>query len=186
MAATSRLTIDDFERLPQEQVKNHELVDGELVDVSGNTAYHNVIKMLLIGLLLPLIRDRRLGTLLTEQEYDFDGNAHGPDVSFFGPEKRPLVEYEKRVQRFVPDLAIEIASANDTFSALLRKKERYRRCGTDEVWILAPETREVFVDSSRGDRMLSADAELSSELLPGFRVPVRRLFEKAANSGPKR
>jgi len=37
MASFTRLTIDDFERLPQEQVKNQELVDGELVDVSGNT-----------------------------------------------------------------------------------------------------------------------------------------------------
>ncbi|HEV3331975.1 MAG TPA: hypothetical protein VG096_13380 [Bryobacteraceae bacterium] len=35
MASVTGLTIDDFERLPQEQAKNHELVDGELVDVSG-------------------------------------------------------------------------------------------------------------------------------------------------------
>jgi Uma2 family endonuclease len=121
--------------------------------------------------------------LLTEQEYDFDGNAHGPDVSFFGPAKQPLLDLGKRVQRFVPDLAIEIASASDTFSALLRKKERYRRCGTDEVWILAPETREMLLYSSRANRILSGDAELSSELLPGFRIQVRRLFEEAANSG---
>ncbi len=90
------------------------------------------------------------------------------------------------MQRFVPDLAIEIASADDTFFALLRKKERYRRCGTDEVWILAPETCEMLVYSSRGDRILSGDAELSSELLPGFRIPVRRLFEGAGEPGANR
>jgi Uma2 family endonuclease len=42
-----------------------------------------------------------------------------------------------RVQRFAPDLAIEIVSANDTFEKLATKALRYRRCGTAEVWILA-------------------------------------------------
>ena len=37
MQLVSPLTIDDFEQLPDELVLNHELVDGKLVDVSGNT-----------------------------------------------------------------------------------------------------------------------------------------------------
>jgi len=37
MASTTRLTIDDFEKLPQEQTENYELIDGELVLMSGNT-----------------------------------------------------------------------------------------------------------------------------------------------------
>jgi len=37
----------------------------------------------------------------------------------------------------------------------------------------------VLVYSSRGDRILSEDAELTSDLLPGFRMPVKRLFETA-------
>jgi Uma2 family endonuclease len=174
---TSRLTIDDFERLPQEQVENHELIDGELVEMSGNTAYNNSIQALLIALLYPIVREGRLGTLLPEQEYDFNGNAHGPDLSFFGPAKHALLDLYKRVQRFVPDLAIEIVSENDTFSSLLRKKERYRSCGTAEVWILSPETHEVFVFSSRGNRILREEDELASELLPGFRIAVKQLFE---------
>lgn len=177
MAATTHLTIDDFERLPQEQAENHELVDGELVEMSGNTPFHNSIKILLITLLHSFVCERRLGTLLTEQEYDFNGNAHGPDVSFFGPAKRAQLDLHKRVQRFVPDLAIEIVSEFDTYSSLTRKKERYRACGTEEVWIVSPEAREVLIYSTRGDRILRSDAELSTDLLPGFRIPVKRLFE---------
>ncbi len=41
MAMTTRLTIEDFEKLPDEAVKHRELVDGELIDVSGNTLNHN-------------------------------------------------------------------------------------------------------------------------------------------------
>ena len=177
MASVTRLTIDDFERLPQEQAKNHELVDGELVDVSGNTPEHNFLRDLIIAQLLIFVREHHLGRVIGEQEYDFDGNAYGPDVSFFGRMKYQLLDPQKRVQRFVPDLAVEVVSLNDSFRALLRKKDRYRKCGTAEVWIISPEPREVYVYSDRGDRILREDAELSSELLPGFRLPVRSLFE---------
>lgn len=85
----THLTIEDYERLPQEMADWHELVDGELVDVSGNTGYHHSLRDFLIVLLRPLVRERRLGMVISEQHFDFDGNAHGPDVSFFGPEKCP-------------------------------------------------------------------------------------------------
>jgi Uma2 family endonuclease len=174
---TTRLTIEDFEHLPDEMAVGHELVDGELVDVSGNNLEHNSIQLWLAAGLLRAATERRLGTVVTEQEYNFDGNAHGPDISFFGLEKQPLVERSKRVQPFVPDLAIEIVSTNDAFNSLLRKKERYRRCGTREVWIVAPETCEVYVYSEHGDRILRGDAELSTPLIPGFQMTVKRLFE---------
>ena len=97
MATTALLTIEDFERLPSEQAKNHELVEGELVDVSGNTMDHNDLRDLLVEILRPIVREQRLGKVLSEQEYDFGGNAHGPDVSFFTPVKRPLANRRLRV-----------------------------------------------------------------------------------------
>jgi Uma2 family endonuclease len=181
---TTRLTIDDFERLPDEQVKNHELVNGELVDVSGNTPQHNLIRDWFAEVLRPLVREHDLGLVITEQEYDFDGNAHGPDVSFFGTDKLPLLDMHKRVQRFVPDLAIEIVSERQTFQDLVRKKNRYRKCGTAEVWIVSPESREVYLYSDRGNRILAGEDELSTELLPGFRIPVKQLFETNLSAGP--
>jgi Uma2 family endonuclease len=93
------------------------------------------------------------------------------------PAKQALIDPDKRVQRYVPDLAIEIVSANDTFASLLRKKDRYRKCGTQEVWVVSPESKEVYIYSERGDRILREDAELSSEILPGFRLLVKSLFE---------
>jgi Uma2 family endonuclease len=174
---TTRLTVDDFEQLPAEMAEGHELVAGELIDVSGNVGDHNSIRDWTVVLLVPFVRERHLGKVISEQEYDFDGNAHGPDVSFFGLEKLPLFQGNKRVQRLVPDLAIEIVSANDTFNSLARKKDRYRRCGTREVWILSPESREVMVYSDHGDYILREDAGLSTPLIPGFQIPVKSLFE---------
>lgn len=37
MARTTLLTIDDFERLPDEQAKDHELVDGPCQGTSGRS-----------------------------------------------------------------------------------------------------------------------------------------------------
>jgi hypothetical protein len=36
MAIATGITIEEFEQLPAALAHNHELVDGELVDVSGN------------------------------------------------------------------------------------------------------------------------------------------------------
>src|SRR5258708_6471065 len=125
MPAKTLLTIEDFETLPDEVAKNHELVDGELGEVAGNNPRHNFLRDYLVIVLRPWVTERKLGMVVTEQEYDFLGNAHAPDVTFFGPEKLPLLDLDKRVQRFVPDLAIEIAGLSNTYEDLLHKKNRY-------------------------------------------------------------
>src|SRR2546430_12195046 len=103
MPATASVTIDDFERLPAEAAENHELVNGELVDVSGNTPRHNLLRDYLIALLWRFVQVNKLGMIIAEQEYDFLGNAHGPDVSFIVAAKESLIDPDLRVQRFVPD-----------------------------------------------------------------------------------
>src|SRR5579871_4655601 len=107
MASTTRLTIEDFERLPDELAEGHELVDGELVDVSGNNPEHNVIRHFLTELLRSFVHANGFGFVISEQEYDFGGDSYGPDVTFFGNEKKLLLARKKRVQPFVPDLAVE-------------------------------------------------------------------------------
>jgi|SRR5580658_9522866 Uma2 family endonuclease len=176
-ATTSLLTIEDFERLPGEMAENRELVEGELVDVSGNTPLHNWLRDYLIALLFPFVAERQLGTVIGEQEYDFEGNAHGPDISFFSPAKKSLMNMMKRVQRFVPDLAVEIASESDTYEGLLRKKDRYLRAGTSEVWLISPESREVAIYTPGAGRILRGPDAITTDLLPGFSITVERLFQ---------
>jgi Uma2 family endonuclease len=178
MATSTRLTIDDFEKLPDEAVKHRELVDGELIDVSGNTPNHNGLKDLIISLLLPFVRERKLGRVLSEQEYDFHGNVHGPDVSFFGNEKCELCDGNKRVQRFVPDLAIEIVSQKDTFDSLMKKARRYRDCGTAEVWIFSIEMQQAFLMSDGQNVILNENQEFRPETIPGFSIRLGDLLAR--------
>jgi Uma2 family endonuclease len=178
MQLASPLTIEDFERLPDELALNHELEDGKLVDVSGNTLGHNLLRDLLIRMLSLHVTEGKLGTVVGEQEYDFGGNAHGPDVSFFVSQKEQLREIARRVQRFVPDLAIEIVSENDTFKKLVKKADRYRKYGTNEVWIIDPDSRIAFLYSDALDAILREDGIFQSSLIPGFSIRLGDLFDQ--------
>lgn len=178
MPLASPLTIDDFERLPDALALNHELVDGKLVEVSGNTPIHNRLRDYLISLLRDYVQKNGLGEIIAEQEYDFGGNAYGPDVSFYGPPKMPLLEERRRVQRFVPDLAIEIVSQNDTFARLTQKADRYRKNGTQEVWILDPDGRRAFLFAARGDAILNENQPFASPLIPGLSIRIADLFDR--------
>ena len=179
MATAQGITIEEFEQLPAALAHNHELVDGELIDVSGNTANHNSLRDFLVVLLRPYVGERKLGKIISEQEFDFDGNAHGPDVAFVGAEKLHLIDGRRRVQRFVPDLAIEIVSENDKHRFLMKKAKRYRECGTKEVWVLDSETRKSFVFSEDRQVMLEDDQMFQSKLIPGFSIRLAELFDEA-------
>jgi len=178
MATTTRLTIEDFEKLPAEAVKHRELVDGELMDVSGNTGEHNELRDLLVSLLLPFVTQGKLGRALSEQEFDFRDNAHGLDLSFFGPEKCELYNRKRRVQRFAPDLAIEIVSQNDTFESLMKKAQRYRDCGTADVRIFSIETRQACLMAQSRNVILDENQEFRPETIPGFSIPLGELFDR--------
>jgi Uma2 family endonuclease len=82
------------------------------------------------------------------------------------------------VQRFVPDLAIEIVSENDTFKKLIRKADRYRKCGTKEVWIIDPDSRIAFLYSDALNTILRENGIFQSSLIPGFSIRLGDLFDQ--------
>src|SRR5260370_37471872 len=133
MASATGITIEEFERLPDALARNHELVNGELVKVSGNTPDHNFLRDLLVRLLGDHVEERKLGKIVSEQEFNFGGNAHAPDVALIGTAKLHMSDRRRRVQPFVPDLAIEIVSENAKFKSLMEKSARYWKCGTTYV-----------------------------------------------------
>ena len=178
MQLVGPITIDDFERLPDELAYYHELVDGKLVDVSGNTGAHNTLRDLLIAMLLPYVKEHKLGRVVSEQEYQFGQNAHGPDVTFVLPESTKLFNGKMRVQRFVPDLAVEIVSECDTFAKLLKKVERYRECGTQEAWIIDIDSRRAFLFSEERDAILGENDQFASSLIPGFSIRIGDLLDQ--------
>ena len=178
MASVTGLTIDDFEKLPDALALNHELVDGELVEVSGNTLIHNRLRDHLNRWLSALVEQGKLGEIISEQEFDYQGNAHAPDVCFVSAAKHSLLNPKLRVQRCVPDLAIEIVSENDKFEALMKKAVRYRRCGTKEVWVFSIENRVAFLLNENKRVILDENQQFRSSLIPGFSIRISDLLDR--------
>jgi Uma2 family endonuclease len=79
----------------------------------------------------------------------------------------------------VPTLAVEILSPNDTIEEIHEKMMVYRQAGVPLVWVLDPYDQTVRVYRADAEPALfNIRQELSGEPhLPGFRVPVARLFE---------
>lgn len=178
MPQVSPLTIEDFENLPDALAINHELVDGKLVEVSGNTLIHNRFRDLLIRLLSEHVERHALGEIISEQEFDFQGNAHAPDLAFLRSEKLQLLNEQLRVQRCVPDLAIEIVSQNDKFVPLMKKVQRYRKAGTEEAWVFSTEMREAWVFSERERSVLDENEQFQTPLIPDFSIRIGDLFDR--------
>ena len=177
MAISTGLTIEDFEKLPAEQARGHELVNGELVDVSGNVPEHNGLRDLLVAMLLPYVRERGLGRVIAEQEYKFGDDAHGPDVSFLSPAKAAQLVH-RRVQPFVPDFAIEIESPSDSYHGLSSKARKYLRYGTTEVLIISIDEREIIKLTATGKVLLDDNQLLETGLIPGFSIRIGDLLDQ--------
>lgn len=79
----------------------------------------------------------------------------------------------------VPTLAVEILSPKDTVEDIHDKLALYRLAGVPLVWILDPYSQTVTVHRPDAEpELFNIHRELSGEPhLPGFRVPVARLFE---------
>jgi Uma2 family endonuclease len=103
---------------------------------------------------------------------------HAPDVAFIRKERRTEM-VAGRYCEFSPDLAVEILSPDDNAARLQRKIARYLAAGTSIVWVLDPESITISVYQKPGAfRTLTADDCIDApELLPGFSIPVRTLFE---------
>ena len=97
-----------------------------------------------------------------------------PDVSFVAKEKLPNGPTDGHL-RITPNLAIEVASANDSLRDSDRKVEEYLAAGVRSVWLINPNIRVVQVIRADGTflRLHDADELTEPEILPGFRCCVR-------------
>ena len=79
----------------------------------------------------------------------------------------------------VPTLAVEILSPKDTVEEIHEKVTVYRQAGVLLIWLIDPYDLTVMVHRPNAEpELFNIHQELSGEPhLPGFRVPVARLFE---------
>ena len=84
----------------------------------------------------------------------------------------------KKFIPFAPDLATETVSPSDTMEEVEEKVLDWFKAGTRLVWVLIPKTRTVRVYRSPTDLTILTDQDEldGGDVLPGFRLPVARIF----------
>jgi Uma2 family endonuclease len=80
--------------------------------------------------------------------------------------------------RSIPEIAAEVLSPSETPRMIHRKLKQYFEAGVKEVWLVDPDSLEVEVwtGTTLPERALKAGETLGSRLLPGFKLPLKKLF----------
>jgi Uma2 family endonuclease len=103
------------------------------------------------------------------------GATRAADVAIW--ERARLGARTGGLRRTPPVLAVEVAGDDDPEDLLRAKAAWYLAAGVQLVWIVLPETKEVVVLSSTGERRRGAGQRIDEDdRLPGLHPEVRELF----------
>jgi Uma2 family endonuclease len=185
MPARKLMTTEELLALPDDGMERW-LIDGELRErqMTVRNRFHshvlsNVVAELVIWLRTqPEPRGQVLcgeaGVVLSR---DPDSTV-GMDVAYVTHEMVARQTDETTLFEGVPVLAVEVLSPSTTVEQLTERRALYRRARVPLVWIIDPDDQTVTVYRPGAKPVLvNTDGELVGEPeLPGFRVPVARLF----------
>jgi len=164
---------------PPAEGGGYELDEGELVYVCPNSLKQGQVIHELYAVLRAFVKERKLGLVTPDAWIEFsDGTVRAPDVAFI-----PAVRAEgldpRHALKATPVLVAEVLGTWDKPRDLVRKIRQYLDAGVKLVWALDPEKREVDVYPQDGAlHTLTAEDNLEApDILPGFSVPVGKLFE---------
>ncbi len=103
----------------------------------------------------------------------------GVDVVYVAAEVLARQTDETTLVEGIPLLAAEILSPNDVLEDIHEKIDAYLRAGVALIWVIDPYDHTVRIYRPNEEPVLvNVRQELTAEPhLPGFRVPVARLFE---------
>ena len=175
------MTADDLLVLPDDR-RRHELVAGFLLSEPPASFRHGKIAATVFALLAEYVEREDLG-LVVSTETGFllardPDTVRAPDVAFVS---RSAIERAGAFEGFFPgppDLAVEVLSPSERPDDVHAKVGDYLAAGARLVWVIDPARWQVRVHQSLlRPAILDEEAALDGcEVLPGFAVPVRRLF----------
>jgi Uma2 family endonuclease len=162
-----------------------ELVDGVLVEKAMGTE-EALLAGVIVSLMGVFVRQHKLGGVLPGAGMVRlePGLVRIPDVSFISRKqiRQNREARKKAIATFVPELAVEVLSRSNTKKEIARKLRDYFLNGTLLVWVIDRKRQQAHVYTSPTDvQVLGVDDVLDGEdVLPGFRLPLRELFEEGS------
>ena len=176
-----RLSVEEFESLPEEDEYRLELSRGRIVREPAPGPRHGWIALRLGRRLAAFAEDEGLGLVFVDTAFVLsaaEGIVRAPDVAFVSSERVPPQGMTDRFWEVAPDVAVEIVSPSNTVSAMQRKALEYLDSGARLVWVVDPAERTVTVHRGPDDiRILAGGDTLEGgDALAGFSLVLGDLF----------
>lgn len=178
--ARKLMTVDELMLLPDNGYRQ-ELVRGELIEMPPPGKKHGEVTMRFGAAIYNYADANDYGTVGDNYGYHLESDpdtVRAPDLAWYGPgHSAELTDgYPERAA----DLAVEIKSPTDTPRMVAERAQMWLDFGSKEVWYGDPETTTVTrYRPGQDPEILGSDDVLDGgDLLPGFSVPVWRLFRR--------
>ena len=173
MLVQTLLTLEDTLALPERDDCRYELDEGELIELPLPRPRHQIIVAKLQFSLQLYVVTNPIGIVMPSDtpfllQRDPDV-LRGPDIALVRSEAAEIITG-------ATSLAVEVAPPSDRMTTLLKKIFQYLEVGSEEVWLVMPESREVQIYTQTDVRTVRGTDELTSGMLPGFTIPVASLF----------
>lgn len=177
-----KMTAEEFWQLCADG-KPRELVRGEVVEKMPVGTWHAITASFIDYQLRKFLEGfkERIGVVATELgfliRYADEESVRAPDVAFIRKERLPSPLPEGYAE-FVPDLAVEVVSPNDTYTEIHDKVDEFLRAGVSVVWVVDPQRRkvEVYQQDAPTQTLRAGDTLTCEAILPGFALPVSEIF----------
>jgi len=163
-----------------------EFIQGEVIMHSPALNRHLLATKRLMAPLDAYVRVKQLGIVHVEKAMTcFPRNDYEPDIIYFGPAKTALT-HPDTLKFPIPDLIVEVLSPSTEKRDRGIKFQDYALHGVGEYWIIDPVAETVELYRLEGNAYppvaAQSDGLLSSDVVPGFQIPVRAIFDEAENA----
>jgi Uma2 family endonuclease len=174
---TKLMTFAEFERLPDEVCRRHELRHGELVEAPPPKFKHSIIQRRIAQLITAVCPPDAFVTTecgfraIPEHEY------RTADVVYISPEGYAGAKDSDYFQG-APDMVIEVLSPSNTKAEMREREALCLANGCLEFWVLDEKKRQVSVSTPNGVTVTYHSGQtIPLRLFGDASLPVDRIFE---------
>jgi Uma2 family endonuclease len=170
MSTTTRLTLAEYEKLPEKEGVRYELDEGTLLMEPSPALNHKLIRQRSASHLTQFVRSHNLGIVAEEMDFRLDTDTvRNPDVAFITADHlRNIDPYASPVEG-APALAVEVISPSNLAQDTAKKVRQYLAAGCHAVWLVYPALRLVEVHNAIGARRITETESIKeSKIFAGF------------------
>jgi Uma2 family endonuclease len=159
MGTITKLTFDEYLKLPEQEGMHYELDEGVLLMEPSPTFRHNRIRDQIARRLTEFVKAHRLGEVTVETDFRLSAETvRSPDVALVTPAQLNKIDIDRSPIDGAPALAIEVISPSNLAQDTRKKVRQYLAAGCKAVWLVYPALRLVR------STMVRAPAKWSSRI----------------------